>query len=234
MDFGGDTRTERLYRAHRSTVGQGGSAANEDRSIEALWRLCRMRAFARVAAMAERSALQAFPDHSTDLLPYYERLLMLTPSPADTLEERQAAAAERYALQIQSAVRTVADGLQRLDPRFEIIATDADRSTTTVAGRAFEDLAHAEPFVGSDDEDSPWSGRQSTAWPNYSSEFVADVVLELGDGVQPSALERLTIAAARRFLHDVLPAHNDVRVSTHRGFTLDVSRLDLTSLGGEA
>jgi hypothetical protein len=34
---------------------------------------------------------------------------------------------------------------------------------------------------------------------------------------------------ARRLLHDILPATANLQIVTHRGFTLDVSRLDLTS-----
>lgn len=236
MDFGGDQRAERVYRALRSAVGVGSTPAREDASIVALARLCRAKAFAIILEGGERSAHQAFPQHATDLLPYYERLFLLTPAPDATTEERQAAVAERYALQLRGAVRDIAAELQTLDSRFEIVNTDPDRSTTTLVGRAFEDLAGAEPFNPASEADPPvpWSGRVSSGFPNYSSEFVAYVVLELGDGVQPNAAERITLTKARRYLHDVLPAHNDIQISTHRGFTLDVSRLDLTSLGGDA
>ena len=235
MDFGGDQRAERVYRALRSAVGVGSTPTREDGSIVALARLCRAKAFAIILEGGERSAHQAFPQKATDLLPYYERLFLLTPAPDATIEERQAAVAERYALQIRSAVRDVAAELAELDPRFEIVNTDPDRSTTTLVGRAFEDIESAEPFYTASEADPvvPWAGRKSTGWPNYSSEFVTDVVLELGDGVVPNAAERLMLTKARRYLQDVLPAHNDIRISTHRGFTLDVSRLDLTSLGGD-
>jgi len=229
MDFGG-VLEERIYRAHRAAVGKGGVAADEEHSIEALWRLVRCRRFAAVAAMGERSALQALPDQATDALPYYERLFQLTTDPSASDEDRQAAAAERYTVDVRAAIREVADQLDALDSRFEIINTDPDRSTTTVQGRAFDDYDRAEPFVP-DAEDAP-PNRRSTEFPNYSSEFVADVVLELGDGVQPNAAERQVLVDAARLLRDVLPAHNDFRLSTHRGFVLDVSRLDLTSFGG--
>jgi len=232
MDFGGNQRAERIYRALRSSVGRGGAPVDEERSILDLWRKCRAEAFAVGLEALERAALQAFPSHATDALGYYERLLLLTPAPDATTEERQAAAAERYALKVQSSIRQIAEALQRLDERFSIVETDEARSTTTLFGRAFDDFAGAEPYVEPGEEGAP--DRHSTGWPNYSSEFVADVVLELGDGVLPNAAERLVMAEARRYLHDVLPAHNDIRISTHRGFTLDVSRLDLTSLGGDA
>lgn len=216
------TREELIYRALRSAAGKGGYAENETHSIDGLIRRVRARAIASVADLHERAALQAFPNHATDLLPYYERLLGLTDDPDQTEQQRADAAAALYALQRASDVPSLRAALQQLDPRFEVLTVSPATSTTTIAGRAFQDLAGAEPFGG---------GRQSSALPNFAGVFVLRVLLELGDGVAPNAAERRAIKLARRLLHDVLPATADLQIVTQRGFTLDVSKLDLTSFG---
>jgi hypothetical protein len=214
------TREELVYRALRSAAGKGGYAEAEAYSIDGLIRRVRASAIAGVADMALRSALQAFPNHATDLLSYYERLLGLSDDPDLTEDERREAAAHLYTLQRASDIPTIRAVLLQLDARFEVITASPDTSTTTIAGRAFEDLAGDLPFLG---------GRFSTAFPNYSSVLVLFALLELGDGVLPDAAERRSMKLARRLLHDILPATADLQIVTHRGFTLDVSRLDLTS-----
>lgn len=219
---GGDTLVERIYRAMRASVGKGGSAPDDATSIDGLWRQVRATAIASVAAMGERTVLQAFPDRATDLLPYYERLFMLTSEPGSSDQARREAAARLYALQISASIPALEAELQKIDPRFSVLPTNPDESCTTVFGRAFEDMAGAEPF-------NP-AGRHSTAFPNYSSEFICHVLLDLGDGVAPGPVERRTMELARRLLHDLLPAPNAFHIATHQGFTLDVSLLDITGL----
>lgn len=219
---GGETLVERIYRALRANVGVGGSAADDRNTIDGLWRQVRARAIASVAGMGERAVLQAFPNLATDLLPYYERLFLLVNEPGASEVDRRQAAAERYALQIASTLGEVELALQAIDPRFSILVTAADSASTTVQGRAFEDMAGDEPFGG---------GRHATAFPNYSSDLVCYVLLDIGGGIVPTIAERRSLAAARALLCDVLPADNDISLATHRGFTLDVDRLDLTSFG---
>jgi len=214
------TREELIYRSLRSAAGKGGYAEDEANSIDGLIRRVRARAIATVADMGERTALQAFPNHATDLLPYYERLLGLTADPDLTDDERRAAAAALYALQLAGDVPSIRRSLQHIDARFDVVTAAPETATITIFGRAFQDLAGDSPFAG---------GRQSTAFPNFATVLVLFVVLELGDGVSPNAAERRSMALARRLLHDVLPATNDLQIVTHRGFTLDVSKLDLTS-----
>jgi len=216
------TREQLIYRALREATGKGGYAENESGSIDGLIRRVRAKAIADVADMAERSALQAFPNHATDLLPYYERLLGLSDDPDLTLEERQEAAATLYALQNAADVPSLRQALALIDSRFDVLTASWATATTTRIGRAFEDLEGAKPFGG---------GRQSTAFPNYSSASSVDVVLELGDGVEPNDDEWRSIKLARQLLSDVVPATADLQIVTHNGFILDVSLLDLTSLG---
>jgi hypothetical protein len=223
MQFGGgETGTESVYRALRANVGKGGSAEDDANTIEGLWRQARAVGIAAFMTFGERSALQAFPDRATDALPYYERLLLLTNDPATSEQDRREAAAYQYALQIASAIPDIATALQVIDPRFSVLATSFDQADVTLFGRAFEDFAGDEPFNG---------GRESTRFPNHSTEFVCFVLLDIGGGNQPSPSERRSIESARRLLNEVLPAFNDLQIVTHRGFTLDVDRLDLTSFG---
>jgi hypothetical protein len=210
-----------LYQALRSAVGEGGSAEQDATTIDGLWRLCRARAIASVASFGERAATQAFPDRATDLLPYYERLLRPIAT-GETDDERREAAALSYALQIASSVRDIAIALRAIDPRFNVTATLPAQSDTTLFGRAFEGLDGSLPFGG---------GRKSTRYPNYSTEFILFVVLDLGGGVQPTTVDRRLMASAAQLLNNVLPAFNDWQIVTHRGFTLDIDRLDLTALG---
>lgn len=229
LDFGGDARHERIYRAMRSAVGKGGSAVDEANAIESLWRFVRAKAIAAISTRMELAALEAFPDRATELLPYYERLLVVLADPEATDDDRREAVAELYSLQIASDLPDVDAALKRIDARFALTATDPLTATSTVVGRAFDDYGRGEPFVP-DDAEAFAIERRSTAFPNYSSEFVAFVLFELGDGVLPSSTDRRAMAAGRRLLGELLPAHNDLVLATHRGFTLDVSRLDLTGL----
>ena len=214
------TREDLVYRALRAAAGKGGFAEDELNSIDGLIRRVRARAIAGVADMGLRSALQALPNHATDLLPYYERLLGLTDDPDLTEDERRELAAALFTLQRSSDIPSIRQVLQLLDARFEVLTAAPGTATTTIAGRAFEDLDGDEPFGG---------GRYSTALPNYTRLLVLLVLLDLGDGVLPDAAERRSMKLARRLLHDILPATADLQIVTHRGFTLDVSRLDLTS-----
>jgi hypothetical protein len=225
-EFGaGPTGVENIYFALRSAGGRGGAAEDDEHTIDGLWRQCRARAVATVAASGERSALQAFPDRATDLLPYYERLVGAASDPAGDPEARREGSALLFTRQIASAVPDIALALQSIDSRFSVLATSYAESDTTLFGRAFQDFAGALPFGG---------GRQSTRLPNYSTSFVLFVVLELGAGIVPSTTEQRAIANAGKLLAEVLPGHNSYQIVTHQGvggFTLDVDLLDLTSFG---
>lgn len=227
MDFE-STEHERMYRALRAIVGKGGSAV-DDSGIEGLWRSVRAAAIARCASKGRLAALQAFPDQASELLPYYERLLLITADDGDAVEDRQTEAAERYTLQIASDLPSVEASLARIDARFSLVVTDPELSCSTVHGRAFEDFDRAEPFVP-DDEAAFSLQRRSTEYPNYSSEFTFYALLELGDGAVPDDADRRAMLAARRLLADLMPAHEDLVMINHLGFTVGVSALDYTGL----
>ena len=212
---------ERIYTALRAVVGRGGSADDET-GIEGLWRRCRARGLALIAAQGEQSALEALPDHALDLLPYYERLLDLSLAVDATDDERRAAAAFRYTSQDTGALPELGTWLRRIDARFAILEPSDASEDVTVVGRAFDDYDLDEPY-------DPGGLRRSTEWANYSTRFLVDVLLDLGNGVPPTPDERAKLRLAHKVLGDGLPAPCDFQVTTAHGFILDVSLLDLTS-----
>ena len=216
---GGPTQVERVYTAMRGAVGRGGSAPNDDGTLEGLWRQMRARAIASVGTFGERAAMQNFPSKATDALPYYEQLLLLTPGPDDTIEDRNVEASDGYTRQIRSATPDVETLLEGIDSRFSILEPTV--TGVTQRGRSFEDLAATEPFGG---------GRKSTDFPNYSDDFVLFVFFDIGSGVLPSPAEQRIIGRAETQLREVLPAWVVHQVTTDDEFILDRSLLDLSGL----
>jgi hypothetical protein len=218
---GGSTSTETIYSAMRSSVGVGGSALDDDGTIDGLWRQARASGLAAAATTGERAILQAFPGHSIDLLEYYEALLQSVPEPDDSLVERQAAVEQLWTERVRASLPDIAADLVAIDARFSVAAFAHASTTDTLLGRAFEDLAGALPFGG---------GRKSTRFANYSTEFVVTVLFDIGSGVAPSLVEQRLIERARAHLNKVLPATHTFQVLTGVGFILDVDLLDLTGL----
>lgn len=222
LEFGGaPTNVERIYRAMRSAVGQGGSASDDENTIDGLWRQARAAGLAAAAMSGERAVVNAFPDHATDLLPYFEELYLLVPLDESDLPARRAAAAARYVADPLSSVPQLASDLQAIDPRFSVLDIDHTQSIETIVGRAFEDYLGTIPFRG---------GRSSTEFPNFSTEFVVDVLLDLGSGNLPSVAEDALMATASDYLNTALAGWVNLNVITADGFTLDESLLDLTGL----
>lgn len=216
---GGTTDTERVYRMLKSSVGKGGSARSED-AIEAIWRAAKARTIALALTADERAALQALPHKATDALPYYERLLGISLEAEASDDERRDAARARFTETASIVSNEIEHHLQTVDSRFEVIAFDAAVTTTTNAGRRFQDLAATLPFGG---------GRKGSRVPNYSTAFIVTARLEL-DGDAPDAADRLVINEAKRYLAEVLPAWIGLQIVSHVGFRLDIDRLDLTAL----
>lgn len=222
MEFGGGpTEVERVYLALRGAVGKGGSADNDESSIDGLWRQVRARALASVGSSGERALLQAFPNKATDALPYYEQLLLLPPDPDASEDERREDAAVAYTRQILSAIPDVSSALALIDARFEVVTVPWEQLDATEPGRAFEDYAATLPFGG---------GRKSTARPNFSNAFRAHVLLDLSGAAIGPTEDRLRRLAAE-LLAEVLPAWNDFAIySDMDGFNLGVDRLGVTAL----
>lgn len=222
LEFGGSpTVNERIYRAMRSAVGIGGSASDDENTIDGVWRQARAAGLAAVAMSGERSLMNAFPGHATDLLPYYEDLLAIVPDDEGDLPSRRAEAEFRFTREIQSAVPQIVNDLQRIDPRFSVLETPRALAIETRLGRAFEDYAGAVPFGG---------GRRSTRFANFSTEFILFVLFDIGDGVDPGPVETAAVQRAIDHLNDVCAGWVLFQVATADGFILDTSRLDLTGL----
>lgn len=218
---GGATHTETIYAAMRSAVGVGGSALDDDGTIDGLWRQARAVGLAAAATTGERAILQAFPGLATDLLEYYERLLQSIPDIGESLVDRQASVEQLWTERVRAAMPDIAADLVEIDPRFEVAVVDRQVTTDTLLDRAFEDHAGTLPFNG---------GRRSTRFPNYSTQFVVTATIDLGSGVTPSTDEQKLIERARAHLNKVLPATHNFQVLTGVGFVLDVDLLDLTGL----
>lgn len=217
---GGSTPTETIYAAMRSSVGAGGSAEDEN-GIDAIWRQARASALAAASTTGERAVIQAFPEHATDLLEYYEDLLAAPREEDATVLERQLVVATLYAQRVRSSVPDIEADLAAIDPRFEVIDAPHEQGTETLLGRGFEDLAATLPFNG---------GRKSTFFHNYSTDFVVFANFDIGSGFEPSIAELKLIELAKAHLNSVLAAHVMFQVSTAIGFILDESLLDLTGL----
>jgi len=219
---GGETLDERTYEALKRAVGEGGYAKNED-GIEGLWRAVRTEALACFHSMAERAILQAFPNVATDHIPVYEELFRITPRGGAPDEERRIAIAAAYTRRIASDHPSLLVAMQSLDPRF--LLPDIPRATSVVVelGKAFEPLTGG-PFFG--------GGRTSTAFPNYASEYIIPVVLDLTATPEPTAVEQIVVVNAKRFLNEVLSSWITYEFSFggSAGFILDLSELDATGL----
>jgi hypothetical protein len=216
---GGPTEIERTYQMLRSAVGKGGASTDDD-SIEAIWRQSKAKGIGLVGTFDERAALQAFPNLATDLIPYYERLLISPRDPGASDEERRGVTASRFTASSAFLHAEIEADLQLIDSRFEVVIPADDEATTTNFGRAFEDLAGTEPFNG---------GRSSTLLPNYATQYVFTALLDNG-GIALTPLDLRAILAARRHLRVVLPAWMALQVVVGVGFILDTSPLDYTAL----
>jgi hypothetical protein len=222
LEFGGGpTLVETTYRALRSAVGEGGSAKDDENTIDGVWRQARASALAAAFATGERALLQFFPGSATDALPYYEELFGLVPEDEDDDPARRREAERRYTYEVDAAVPTITADLQRIDPRFSVIEIDHTHSVVTVFGRAFEDLAGTLPFNG---------GRKSTLFANYSTDLIVFVLFDVGSGIDPAPADAALLRDAIDYLNTSLPTWVNFQTTLADGFILDESLLDLTGL----
>lgn len=220
---GGTSRTEDIYNALRGALG---SAPGPKDGIEDLWRQAKAASIGGVVIATERAALQAFPHVATDALPRYESILGLVATGTET--ERRAAAAAAWVVDQLADQPSVTASLDVIDAAFYLGNTPDGQTTSVQVGRQFGDR----PNLGG------WaqlaSGRQSSAWGNFSDDFVLRAYYALSGGLLsiPSAKQ----SAAERYLNTVLPAWVDYTIATADGFYLDggadgTSLLDQTAFG---
>lgn len=220
LEVGGDTtKTQDVYAALRAAVGVGGAGPRD--GLEDLWRQCKAQAIASSVIATERAVLQALPDHATDHVPVYERILAIVPAGGATEQDRRLAVVEAWTLRLLANMPELKRSLQALDPAFEIEELEETVTTIVLLGRMF-------PKRGSELKHGV------AAFPNFADDFVVGVTYTLGPGQTepPPAV----MAKARRLLNAVLPAWVDWLITTGDGFFTDggpdgASLLDLKALG---
>lgn len=219
---GGQTPTEKTYQAMKRAVGVGGSARDET-GIDGLWRLSRARGVAAASSATVRACHQFWPLVATDAIPYYARALGLVQETGEADADFAARVYSGWVARIQADVPHLLAQLQTIDSRVSIL--EPTFTTTTQHGRAFAPL---------------WAAGETPAWglstdcsiaPNYSTDFVLFVQLDVGHAGAPTAGEQRIIEQLKGVLLDVLPSWVDFRIVTDTGFILDTSSLDITGFG---
>jgi hypothetical protein len=218
---GGATLVDSTYRALRASVGLGGSADDDENTIDGVWRQARASGLAAAFATGERAVVNYFPGRATDLLPYYEEFLLIVPDDEDDEPGRRREAERRFTYEVDASTPSVEADLERIDERFSILQIDKAQVVETIFGRAFEDFAATLPFGG---------GRKSSAFANFSTDFILFVLLDIGSGVLPGPAEAAILREAADLLNGALPTWVHFQQSTADGFILDESLLDVTGL----
>lgn len=228
---GADSDMEVVYRTLRAAVG-GDSGAGPVDGIEDFWRICKAEAIWAMMEAMERAAMQALPLFATDHLPVYEDLLFVGEEQNDT--ERAIAVTLAFCLQLAADVPSLVADLKAIDSRFSVQAVDYSQATIVQFGKAFGPRPGASgPAYGS----GASANVNASAYPNFASDFVLQVVWEASAGAPtptPTILD-----SAKRLLNNALPAWVDFSITTYSdvdgfGFYLDggsdgTSLLDYTA-----
>jgi hypothetical protein len=222
---GGPTEEETVYDAMRRAVGDGFPAPNEN-GIDGNWRMCRAMGIAALGTGGERAALQALPNLATDHIPVYEDLLGITPTVDEPDETRRQNNARAFTRKVQADVPELTVQLTTIDARLSIQEVPYDEGVIVNYGKSFEPQDGSPSFGG---------GRRSTAFPNYSTEFIVRVLFDLGMFPAPTSAEAAIIRKVKAFLNEVLPSWVSYSISTGggiagTGFILDQSLLDVTAM----
>jgi hypothetical protein len=197
LELGGQTsHIENVYNALRNAVGRGGSAKDEN-GLEAAWRAAKAIAIATATDAYERAAFQALPEHATEHVPVYERVLGIAPGSDANDEDRRLAVLAAWTVRVLANVGTLKRSLQVISPKFDIDELAHEQATVTMLGRMF-------PSYGDE------SLHGVPQYPNYSDEFVVRVIYRLEAG--ETAIPQDVRFAARRYLNTTLPAWVDFRI----------------------
>lgn len=210
MQFGGGpTQAEQAYSQIRHSMGVGGSAP-DDSGIDGLWRSSRALGLDAAESSGERALMQAFPQCATDLLEYYERLLLVTPPAGSTEEQRRLVVAQRFYELATVGTAELDQALKAIDPRLALYDAPASLAIETMLGaRAFE--AH-DPA----DEGPPFNylgGAGFTEWPAFNTHQRVRVRFTLGYDGAPSVADQKVIARAKARLRLILPSDTDFAFS---------------------
>ncbi len=197
---GGPTLTELIYDSIRKAHGRGpngSQAIGPVDGIRDLWTIIEARAIACALSHWEHALWQAFPHTSTSFVVVWENLLLL-PSTGE-LAERQKAVAAAYTRQIDATIPGLREQLKEIDAGFDVDTIPDDLTITTMVGKEFGPL----PGVSGHAYGSGLAAtRESTAWPNFSDNFILRVRY-IGTPTEEQ------FARAASMLNDVLPAWVD-------------------------
>jgi hypothetical protein len=206
---------EALWTALRKMLGRDGPGPED--GLEDGWRQAKVTGLLMAHTMAERAAMQALPQWSTDHIEVYESILNVPRAATD--KERREAITSAWTLELGATVPALTIMLQAIDSGLDIVTVDEDWSTVFQQGKAYA------PHSG-----SPTYGTlQGSQWPNYSTHFVLKVEWSgLTDGLPDAG----KMAEVERALNTALPSWVDYTVQNDSGFYLDGysdSYLDLTA-----
>ena len=192
--------------------------------MEDYWREAKARGIA-AAFCDDRAISQWFPNRATDHIPIFEQILGITPSAADSDEDRRQAILDRWTREGLATTSDLEEALQDIDALFSIGSHDRDTERGTVPGRGFEDFSPSDP-----DSSGPafGTGLEYTNWPNFSDSYICYVRYNLSAGTLSQEQIR-RINRAKSLLSEVLPAwvRYQVAGATAGGFLLDISLLDI-------
>ncbi len=219
---GGPTPSSKAYAFLRGAVGEGGSAEDE-LGIDGLWRRSRAKGLAAAGSSKRRALLQFFVHIATDAIPYYERLLGVTPPTGASLTARREVVVAGVTAQLDAAIPQIALQLQAIDARLALLDVPPNRSRYTHFGRAFGPLD-----ASLEDDFGP--NHHLTA-PNYATDFVMIVHFDVGYGGALTAADARIRERAVVLMLKLLPSWVSFRIVTATGFILDESPLDLTGFG---
>jgi hypothetical protein len=196
LELGGQTsHIENVYNALRSAVGRGGSATDES-GLEAAWRAAKATAIAASLDAYERAVFQALPEHATEHVPVYERVLGIAPGSDQNDEDRRLAVVAAWTARVLATMGDLRASLQSISTQLDIEETSYEEAVVAMLGKMF-------PAYGDEALGVP-------AYPNYSSEFVLRVTYTLSTG--ETAIPESVRSAARRLLNTALPAWVDWRI----------------------
>lgn len=224
---GGPSPQDEIYNAMRQNVGDG-IRADADTLVEK-WRRSRACGIA-VFTQDDRATMQAFPDLSIDYLPIWEDLLDIPVDPDASITARQETVLAAYTRAIDATYPKLTQALQSIDSLMSILLVPFIYSRVTVPGRAFQDWDPSDPEASGPafDLQQGSAGPNATAFPNYSSDFILNVLFNVGSTLGTANQRKLSEAADE--LNESLPAWVDYRLFTDCGFILDSDILDVTAM----
>lgn len=216
---GGYDEYQKAFRVLKSAEGIGGSAQSDD-GIDGLWRRSRALALACGTSAYRRAINNAFPRLATDLLPYYERVLGVRPTPAQDDTQRREVVDGLWTAHASALMTDITTELQRIDSRFSIIYIAESKSKTSHSGGHYADGPVI--FGGSTFKDCAQFGY-------FTTRSILRVRFAVGHTpMLPSEVRKMNSAKAK--LRAILPSSWDFTITTSSGFLAGVSPLGTTGL----